>query len=527
MTPTARVTAGEGPVLLRQGRRALRRVPALALLAAVLVLVNAGPASAHGGPATDEPPASNWRSRITGFASPVPGVSIEVIDAGERIQLSNTSDQTVIVVGYESEAYLRVGPDGIFENRRSPATYLNASTSGTASVPDTADAKAAPEWRRVSTSNRVSWHDHRAHWMGGDPPPAVQDNPGIEQVVIERWSIPLEINDERVEATGDLTWVPAPPPWPWLVAAAALTVAVGAAAFTTRWKAAIWAGSITLLAGCAVDIVGSWWGSTDPALQKGAALITPSLAFTFLVGGLWLLDRRRDDGLLLIFGGSAGVAVFFGWTSRGFLTNSQLPTALAPALARLTVTLALGVGLGMMLLVLGMNRANLRSLLPARNPTARRPSTPSRNPPAKAATPSPTERRRVVVFATSAVVGVVVIAVVAVIAGRSPESMTSAAPPRVSPAPDVSSGLCTAISAAAQGDTNSARRAFDDVHTQLHVIAQDESTKDRARAARLLEAKQRVESDLATTPASLETDLRTLQTITSTITPPASPAGRC
>ena len=522
MTGNARVTTRGERTAFPLRRVVLRRALAGTLLAVVLVLFTARPAAAHGGPAVDEPPATNWRSRVTRFESPVPGLSIAMIDAGEKVELTNSSDRTVIVVGYENEPYLRVGPDGVFENGRSPAAYLNASITGGAAVPDTADAKAAPEWRPVSSSNRVSWHDHRSHWMGGDPPPAVQGDPGREQVVIERWTIPLEFDGQRVEVVGDLTWVPAPPGWPWFVAIAALAVGVGAAAFSSRWKAVVWAGAGALLASCAVDIAGAWWDSTDPVIQKVASLITPSLAFAFLISALVLLDKRRDEALLLLFGGSAGVAVFFGWTSRAFLTNSQLPTALPPALARLTVTIALGVGVGLMLLVVGLHRVKLRALLPAASSSrdGRKPTRPS-----SMSGSSPPSHRRLLVFGASAIVG---LAIIAVLAAR-PSGDSTAAPPVNQPAPpaDVSAGLCTAITAAAAADTNAARRAFDDIHTQLHVIAQDESTKDRARAARLLEAKQRVESDLAATPAALEADLRALHTITSTITPPASPAGRC
>jgi hypothetical protein len=132
-----------------------------------------------------------------------------------------------------------------------------------------------------------------------------------------------------------------------------------------------------------------------------------------------------------------------------------------------------------------------------------------------------------VVFAASAVGGILIVVVVAFAAGRSPES-TAAPPQATDRVLDVGPGLCAAIGAAAKGDTNTARRAFEEIHTPLHDLAQDEANRDRARSGRLLEAKQRVEADLTTSPTTnLEADLRSLHAITSTITPPATSAGRC
>lgn len=344
----------------------VRRVPrgllSAALLAIAIVMLSASPAGAHGGPGAAEPPASNWRSRITAFDSPAAGLSVSIIDAGERIELSNTSNRTVTVIGYENEPYLRVGPEGTFENRRSPATYLNASKAGTAGVPDDVDAQAPPEWRQVSAGNRIAWHDHRAHWMAEIPPTAVRDRPDVEHVVLERWVIPIELDGERIEVVGDLTWVPAPPAWPWFLAMAAFTIAIAAAGLTRRATLVLWVATAALLVSCAIDIVSTWAASTDPAALKAASLITPSLSFAFVIAGLAFLDRRRDEALLLILAGAAGITVFFGWASRGFLTNSQFASALPAFLARATVAIALGVGLGLMGLVAVVQRSKIAAL---------------------------------------------------------------------------------------------------------------------------------------------------------------------
>lgn len=56
-------------------------------------------------------------------------------------------------------------------------------------------------------------------------------------------------------------------------------------------------------------------------------------------------------------------------------------------------------------------------------------------------------------------------------------------------------GLCEATTLAQGGDVEAAAEVFQDrSHEYLHVLADDLSDRDRASAARLLEAKQRVEA---------------------------------
>lgn len=60
----------------------------------------------------------------------------------------------------------------------------------------------------------------------------------------------------------------------------------------------------------------------------------------------------------------------------------------------------------------------------------------------------------------------------------------------------VHSEVCAARASAADGDLETAQATFDDVHVGLHDLAAAAGEEDRAVAARLLEAKQRVEAGL-------------------------------
>ena len=93
-------------------------------LALGTVCLAASPAAAHG-VGGREP--TNVRSRILSVSPQLPGLDVELIEDGARVELTNTGPTEVTVLGYEDEPYLRVGPEGVFENTRSPAVYQNRS----------------------------------------------------------------------------------------------------------------------------------------------------------------------------------------------------------------------------------------------------------------------------------------------------------------------------------------------------------------------------------------------------------------
>ena len=143
----------------------VRRLLAAIAVTAVAVIGGASPAAAHGG---SGPGPTNYETRVHEVSPSTPGLHVRAIDLGERLELRNQTGETVIVLGYDDEPYLRVGPDGVFENVRSPAVYLNDEPDLTdARVPDSADADATPDWRLVGSGTTARWHDHRA--LDGKP----------------------------------------------------------------------------------------------------------------------------------------------------------------------------------------------------------------------------------------------------------------------------------------------------------------------------------------------------------------------
>ena len=165
------------------------------LLGALAVLALAGPASAHvGGGAA----GSNFDGRVLSVTPEVPGISVRILQFGDELELVNETSTEVIVPGYSDEPYLRIGPDGVWRNANSPATYVNLDRFGRVDVPEHAEGRAAPDWVQVSTEPAYVWHDHRTHWMSENQlPPAVAADPGSAHTVFE-WTVALVHGDTPV-----------------------------------------------------------------------------------------------------------------------------------------------------------------------------------------------------------------------------------------------------------------------------------------------------------------------------------------
>ena len=160
----------------------LARVLVVATVVVGLGMALAPPASAHT-IAGAQP--TNYRSTIEAITPAVPGVEVRLLDLGRRVEVVNHTDTDVVVLGYQGEPYLRVGPKGVFENRHSPTLYLNRITKVSPTppvLPPAADANAPPSWHRIGGGRQVRWSDQRTRWEGPTPA-SVQNSPDRVQVV--------------------------------------------------------------------------------------------------------------------------------------------------------------------------------------------------------------------------------------------------------------------------------------------------------------------------------------------------------
>ena len=346
--------AGDRPtygvdMAVHSGRHAvLLRASAVLLAMVALVLSGATAAAAH----TDRGVAgSNYAGRVLSTSEPMPGVSLRVTEFGDSLELLNRSPVTVTVYGYSDEEYLRIGPDGVWRNANSPATYLNIRRDGTTQLPANAEAGAAPDWQRISTQPEYSWHDHRTHWMLSSLPPQVAADPEREHTIIN-WQVPLTYDETAVTVDGELTW--APPPtgalwWPLyllILVAGALAGLLGRTArplavlLFASTAAAVWHLTATPQSGLT---------ALDRALAMGAAsLPTLVLAAVTAVG-----VRAALRGSDLLAGMLSGVVGFMllvqGLPDVDVLWSANVITGGPVALARLSVALLIFGGLGLLL----------------------------------------------------------------------------------------------------------------------------------------------------------------------------------
>lgn len=152
----------------------------------------------------------NFKSEVHAVVPAVEGLTAEVVDHDDRIELRNDSGRPIVVEGYEDEPYLRIAADGtVAVNRRAPTYYLNQDRfAAGVEVPRSADAKAPPDWHVEDRSGQYAWHDHRIHWMSRTVPPQVKDE-GKRTKVFD-WKVPLEVGGRPATVDGSLVWVGKP-----------------------------------------------------------------------------------------------------------------------------------------------------------------------------------------------------------------------------------------------------------------------------------------------------------------------------
>lgn len=323
----------------------------------MVVVAGAAPAEAH--TVTGVSP-TDYRSEIVGANPRLADVSVHLLDLGNRVELVNRGTTDVVVLGYQGEPYLRVGPAGVFENRRSPSVALNKVTATTVSPttsapPPSADVLAAPSWHRIGGGRSVRWRDRRTRWEGAAPP-AVKAAPDSIHVVVPQWLIGLRRGTEDSSVSGRITYVPGPSPVPWLAVAAVLLAATAACAFLRRWGPPLSAALAILIA---VDVVHSFGiaaATHDPVLvQIGRVLlggIVATLGWIVGAAAIGALQDEREGGLVGAAVAGFLLAAFSGAGDATTLTRSQVPYAFSASAARVAVAATIGLGFGLALAAL-------------------------------------------------------------------------------------------------------------------------------------------------------------------------------
>ncbi|MGY1618883.1 hypothetical protein ACI797_19260 [Geodermatophilus sp. SYSU D00691] len=276
------------------------------LLGALAALLVAGPVRAHvGGGAA----GSDYDGRVLAVTPEMPGVDVRVLSFGDEFELVNGTNTDVLVPGYSEEPYLRIGPEGVWRNANSPATYINLDRFGRVTLPRNADPSAEPDWEQVSTQPEYVWHDHRTHWMSeGQLPPAVAADPTRTHRVFQ-WEIPMVHGGDEVTVAGELTWSPPPSPaviWPVYALLALAGVLAGALGRSPRPLGGL------LVVGAAAAL---WHAAATPAPPASlgthtGAVVSALLPVVFVLAVAVLGARAalRGHGVM-----TGLMAVLMGW----------------------------------------------------------------------------------------------------------------------------------------------------------------------------------------------------------------------
>jgi hypothetical protein len=314
------------------------------VLASASLVVAASPAAAHGAGGD----ASNYHSEVDGGVEP--GLRWRVLGNDSSLELRNESGAEVIVLGYEGEPYLRFDHDGVSENRRSPAVYLNVERFATVEVPDDANPAAPPRWRRVADGTTYRWHDHRIHWMSSSPPAAIRDDLGRRHV-IDRWRVAHRVGGRPAALEGTLRWTPSDSWWPWYLGAASVTGVIVLPGLRSkprgrRWQAlAHRVAALVLVATVgavvhSVDDVTSVPGSNgDVAELVGAGLLA-------LLGVLtaWRGWRGDQVGFASLALGGVALAYLQGISDSTMFSLPELISGLPTFVTRLIVAASMAAG---------------------------------------------------------------------------------------------------------------------------------------------------------------------------------------
>ncbi len=297
--------------MARHPRRWLAAVAAIGLV----VLGGASPAAA------DPPGPTDYRSVVTSVEPSAPGVDVDIIGGDSFVQLTQTGDDPVVVVGYGGEPYLRFQPDGtVEENQVSPTHFLNRDRYGDITVPPEADADAEPEWEEVASSGTYAWHDHRTHWMNHARPPGRQPGDQILEAVV-----PLRVGDRDVDVTVASYWVPSPSPVPAVLGG--LVGLAGAVWLLLRRRDLATVGVAALVGGVAALALGLWATLSVPAETGPSLLLWALPAIGLLAAAAALAARRLQPpvraGLVAV---AAIELVWWSWSRHEGVVRAIIPT---------------------------------------------------------------------------------------------------------------------------------------------------------------------------------------------------------
>ena len=301
--------------------------------------LDASPAAADGAGPT------RYESVIDDVEPDLDQVEVSIVGGDAFLQVVADDGTEVSIGGYDGEPYLRIDADGsVWENRRSPSVYLNATRDGgDGRFPQGVSSGAAPDWEQIGDGGIVAWHDHRIHWMLDEDPTVGTDG------VAQEWELPMDVDDTEVLVTGRLLLKGSVFPW-----AAGVSLVAAAAALVAGRRMRGRLVSLTIAAAAAVVVAAAAYAVNPPRSGASVVPLLLTIVAAVCVAASWWAARSAGRSLVQLALPLAAVAALLGWVVQrlGTFWMATVPSELPGWLDRALTGMVLGTAVGTAVAVL-------------------------------------------------------------------------------------------------------------------------------------------------------------------------------
>ena len=289
------------------------------VLAALVVIVTAGPASA------DPAKPTEYTSIVQTMEPATPGLSVKIVGGDSFLEVTADAGHEVVVFAYATtghgEPFLRIRADGVVEeNQQSPYTFQIRDRYANVNIPSNLNPTGPPEWKQVGTGHEFAWHDHRVHWMSPDRKPGIK--PGD---VVQTWEVDMTFDGKPVAVSGVVLLAHPIVPAAWFAAAVAVAVAV---VVIGKGRSTLVAAISVLVASIGATVVGWEEHLAVPPVAGGTPLtyVVPLVALVAAI--VAVVMHRKPIGVVTTL---LSVAALVGWAVLRIdvLLQPVLPTELS------------------------------------------------------------------------------------------------------------------------------------------------------------------------------------------------------
>ena len=176
-----------------------------------ILLLTPSNAFAHGIGGTSGSDSSAKVKNVNPSTNQFSAISVE---NGQRIKITRSSKNDLIVIGIDLEPYLKFSDKGVYVNERSATAIINKSTNNSTNTNDytdefaktSSDPNEPPIWKKLTSSQTYIFHDHRTHYMGRVSGDSKNLGSNFLPISIENKTYKVEVQYLSKSAPNSLAW---------------------------------------------------------------------------------------------------------------------------------------------------------------------------------------------------------------------------------------------------------------------------------------------------------------------------------